>query len=176
MNPPFGRICRGRKLFVFVSRILPRALCTLSVVLLWALSYIVWASLFDTSWNVARLLECFLWEGVQCCFWKHLLLAHLFQSVSRSTIFTAWSIWVWIQVPLGRNCRENRPWTSQRLHWIPHEPFIKDVRTLSEDYMREIRSWKFTANTWGEDLCTHLRTHQTHRILYCEAGVAQADS
>lgn len=55
------------------------------------------------------------------------------------------------------------------MHAFPHESFIEDVRRLLEDYMRQARSWNFSANTWGRDGCTHLCTYRRHEMLYCEA-------
>ena len=51
------------------------------------------------------------------------------------------------------------------IHAFPRELFIEDVRRLSEDYTGEARSWNFSANTWAEDLCAHLCTHQRRTTL-----------
>lgn len=57
---------------------------------------------------------------------------------------------------------KNMSWSS---HTFPRELFIEDVRRLSEDYTGEAGSWNFSANTWAEDLCAHLCTHQRRTTL-----------
>lgn len=142
--------------------------------LLWALSYIVCTSLLDMSWNIARLLKYFPRRSPALCL-RGTCYFHLY-----SARFPGTSYWRRYRFGCGYESHLEQAameiGLGVHIHAFPRELFIEYVRRLLEDSTGETRSWNFSANTWGQDFCTHLCTHQRHRILYCQAGVTQADN
>lgn len=167
-----SRVRRHRKVFVFETSVSPRTQRTFCdpPVSSWALYAHHYLTCYEISLDCSNIFQ----DGAQCYAWEEPATStsarRAFPGSSRRSAIDSGVV----TSPTWHRQQWNRP---QSLHTcIPTWTFYRGCQEVALDYTGEARSWNLSANTWGQDFFTHFCSHQRHRILYCQPGVAQADN